>query len=415
MTDWRPAVLLLLLVLPVHAQVVAPVAPVAPVPTGPHGAYFGQLRTQVNSLLSVPSALPQAFRATLLAAPEVRTPAAFAARAAIVQALAKPGGLQELAKAVEAEEGKKARRAAKALYKLADAISEAAPAERKALGARAAALNARFDGATALPGESVDLSAIPADEDDGPGYAKARRRMKEDRKEISEFGDDMLSLGKARGVLVVLQGMDSAGKGGTTKRPLRLNPAWTRVTAFKKPTKEETAQHFLKRIEAGLPKGTPESARGWVQIFDRSHYEDLVMPSILGTHSKEEIDSRYAQVVAFERRLAEAGIVVVKLFLHLSEDEQERRLQARLDDPKKHAKASPVDWEMHERFADFQRVWGEVLARTSTPWAPWHVVPSDDKPRRDMDVARIVVKTLRRMGLTWAENPEIGAIRKQAS
>lgn len=408
-------VLALVVLLPLRSEAqraapVAPVAPVGPVPIGPHGAYFSQLRLQAKALLSMPVPLSQAFGAALLPAPAVRTPAAFAARAALVGALARPGGLHELAEAVEEQEGPKAEKAASALRTLAQAVAAAPRAERSALGAQARALETRFDGAAALPGERVELSAIPTDEEAGPGPGKARRRMKEDRRELSELSE-MLAAGKARGVLVVLQGMDSAGKGGATKRPLRLNPAWTRVAALKKPTEEEAARPFLERIEAALPQGKPEGVRGFIQILDRSHYEDLVMPAILGTHTETEIESRYRRVLQFERRLGEAGVVVVKVFFHVSEKEQGRRLRARIDAPEKRYKASTVDWEMRKRFPEFQRVWGEVLARTSAPWSIWNVIAADDKPRRDADLANLVLKTLKRMGLSWPENPELDAVK----
>lgn len=401
---------LLVLALPAAAQTVAPVTiltPAAPIPTGPRGAYLNQLQTQVQTLLSVPAPLPQAFRSTLLAQPEVPTPAAFAARAALVQALAQPSGLKKLAEAVRTHEGDKGKAAAKSLSKLAEAIRESPGAERKSLGAEARALATRFDGAAAAPGEAVDLEALPTVED-GPGRTKARKLMKETRDEIDGL-QEKLDSGKVRGVLVVMQGMDSAGKGGTTKRPLKLNPAWTRFAAFKKPTKEEAAQHFLKRVEDKLGPGL---GRGFIQIFDRSHYEDLVMPAILKTHSPEEIEARYRQVLEFEKKLAEAGIVVVKLFFHVSPEEQRRRLDARIEDETKHTKASQVDWEMHRRFPEFMKVWGEVLARTSTPWAPWNVIPADNKPRRDLAVAQLVLKTLKRMGLDYGRNPELAEVKK---
>ncbi|MBI5203033.1 MAG: hypothetical protein HY925_15685 [Elusimicrobia bacterium] len=413
MTGWRGTALLLLLALPSRAQLVAPVSvnvPVAPVPIGPHGAYFNQLNTQVQAMLSMPTTLPKAFNAAISPTPEVRTPAAFAARAAIAQALARPEGLQELAAAVESQDGDKAEQAAKSLRKLAKSIEKAGGAERAALGEQALALSARFDGATALPGESVDLSAIATNDSDGPGTKKSENALKEDRKEIQEYAE-MLSAGKAKGVLVVLQGMDAGGKGGASKRSLLVPTSWARLFAFKKPTAEERAQHFLKRIEAALPGGKVEGAKGWIQIFDRSHYEDLIMPKILGTHSPAEIEARFKEVLDFEKKLAEAGIVVVKLFLHQSYDVQDERLNKRLKRNDKEYKATEVDWEMHQLFPRFMKEWGEVIARTSTPWSIWNIVPADHKARRDADVAAIVLKTLRRMGLEWPENPDLSKIR----
>jgi len=407
---WRGVGLFILLALPCRAQLVAPNSVVVPVPIGPHGAYFSQLHGQVQLMLSVPSSLPQAFNASIMRTPEIRTPAAFAARAAIARALAAPQGLQELARAVEAEEGPKAEEAAKSLRKLAKSIAKAEGSERAALGAQAQSLVARFDGATALPGESVDLFAMSTNDEDGPGRKKAQAQMKEDRKEVVEFAE-MLSAGKAKGVLVVLQGMDAGGKGGASKRSLLIPTSWARLFSFKKPTPEERAQHFLKRIEAELPKGKIEGTRGWIQIFDRSHYEDLVMPTILKSHSPEEIEARYAEVLAFEKKLAEAGIVVVKLFMHQSYDTQDERLGERIDVEKKNHKAALSDWETHARFPEYLKVWGEVIARTSTPWSIWNVIPADHKARRDADVTAIVLKTLRRMGLSWPENPDIELIR----
>jgi PPK2 family polyphosphate:nucleotide phosphotransferase len=399
------ALLLLLLIaaVPGSAQVRA-FAPVAPVPIGPRGAYMTQLRLQVRALTTSSLPLDQAFRATLLPAPAAATPEAFAARAALVEALAAPqSALPALTRAVQTTEGHKAEKAGDALAELVKAVRSAPETERTALASEAAALNTRFDGSTALPGESVDLDAIPTVED-GPGMTKARRLMKADRSELKGLSE-MIAAGKVRGVLVVLHGLDTAGKDGLIKRPLALNPAWTRVAAFKKPTPEEAAQDFMVRIEKQFP------VPGQIVIFNRSHYEDLVVPRVLGTHPKDVVEARYRRVLEAERKLAESGIVVIKIFTHVSKKEQRRRLQARIDRKHKRWKFSASDLDTRERFEDFKRVNGETLARTTPAWAPWHVVAADDKPRRDADVARLVLKTLRRMGLEWPARPELDGLR----
>lgn len=391
------ALCLAVLALPSGAQVRA-------VPPGPRGAYMTQLRLQTQALTSASVPLPQAFAATLAPAPALATPEAFAARAALVEALAAPKtALPALVAAVSETDGRKAAKAAKALEGLAAAVAAAPAAERAALARRAGELHRLFDGATAAPGETVDLDSIPTDPG-GPGERKSRRRMKEDRSRLQE-AEEMLAAGKARAVLVVLQGMDTAGKDGLIKRPLRLNPNWTKVASFKKPTPEEAARDFLERIEKKLPQN------GEITIFNRSHYEDILVPMVLGTHPKEEVESRYRRVLEWERKLVESGVVIVKLFAHVSKPEQRRRLQARVDDPDKRWKFSPSDLETRAKWDEFLRGYGEILARTSPAWAPWRVVGADFKPRRDASVARVVRKVLERMGLSWPSRPEYDGVK----
>ncbi|NNN06981.1 MAG: hypothetical protein HKL90_13880 [Elusimicrobia bacterium] len=380
------------------------------VPAVPHGAFVSALNTQALSMTAalgaaVPSA---AFAATVAAAPAAAaaTPEAFAARAALVSALADPKpaqALPALAAAVRDAGGKHSETAAASIETLDRAIQSAPAAQRRALAAAAAALNARFDGASAAPGEAIDFSAIATVEGTA-SEKKARTAMKDERRQVMAL-QEALAASKQRAVLIVLQGMDAAGKDGVVKRPLRLNPAWTKVASFKKPTAEEAQQDFLERIKKQLPQ------KGIIGVFNRSHYEDLVVPQVYGGFSPAEIEARYRKINDFERELVARGVLIVKIFLHESKDVQKARLQDRLDTPAKRWKFSLADLETRKHWDEFHRVYAQVIARTSTPWAPWRVVGADDKPTRDARVARLLRKAMSRLGLTYPEPPETKGVK----
>lgn len=331
----------------------------------------------------------------LLPSPAVATPEAFAARAALAEALASPRtALPALVTALR-ESGSK--RSAAVLGRLGKAIEATPAAERRTLAKQAAALRRGFDGAFAAPGEAVDLGGLPT------RVAGRKKTMKEYRQRLLGL-QELLAASKDRAVLVILQGMDTAGKDGVIKGPLGLNVGWTRVASFKKPSPKEAAHDFLWRIKPQVP------AKGIIGVFNRSHYEDILDPSVYGTLPKETVEARYRRIVEFERSLAEAGVVVVKIFLHISKAEQGRRLRDRLADPTKRWKFSLSDLETRKRWDAFQRVYAEVLARTSTLWAPWHVVAADDKPGRDATVSRLLFQTLAGLGLEYPDRPELAGV-----
>lgn len=390
--------LALLLVHPAAASVAR--VPVAVVPTGP---LVGALAVQARALLASPMALPQSFQAVLLPSPAVATPEAFAARAALVQALASPkAALPALAAAVRESDSKHSEKAAQALEKLGAAIRQAPAAERRDMAKQAAALRARFDGASAAPGEAVDWQALPSL--DHPRSEKAETKaMEKDHHELRKL-QDILAASKERSVLVILQGMDTSGKDGVIKRPLSLNVAWTKVASFKKPTAEEASHDFLWRIKKQLPE------KGIVGIFNRSHYEDIVVPTVYKTFSKEEVEKRYARIAAFEKKLTLQGVVIVKIFLNVSKAEQKARLEDRLADPDKRWKFSVADLESRKKWEAFRSAYAEVIARTSTPWAPWFVVAADDKPARDAKVAKILRRVMEGMGLKYPEAPNLDGV-----
>jgi PPK2 family polyphosphate:nucleotide phosphotransferase len=204
--------------------------------------------------------------------------------------------------------------------------------------------------------------------------------------------------GTERRVLVVLQGMDTSGKGGVIRKTLGLvDPQGLRITSFKAPTEEELAHDFLWRVRRAVPEP------GYIGVFDRSHYEDVLIAKVRGLAPAEEIERRYDAINAFERELVDAGVVLVKCVLHVSEVEQAERLRARLDDPQKHWKYSPGDLDERALWPAYREAYETALSRTNTPEAPWHVVPADRKWLRNLAVGQLLLETLRRLDLRWPE------------
>jgi PPK2 family polyphosphate:nucleotide phosphotransferase len=199
-------------------------------------------------------------------------------------------------------------------------------------------------------------------------------------------------------VLVVLQGMDTSGKGGTIKKVFEgLNPAGVRVASFKAPTSVELAHDFLWRIHQHAP------ANGEIVIFDRSHYEDVLVTRVHNLVPGERWRARYRHICEFERMMADEGTVIRKFFLHISSDRQARRLQARLDDPTKHWKFHEDDVVERQRWADYQDAYEVALRETATEHAPWYVVPADRKWYRDLVVCHALVDALDGLDLRYPE------------
>lgn len=192
-----------------------------------------------------------------------------------------------------------------------------------------------------------------------------------------------------RSLLVILQGIDTSGKGGTIKHVFRgVNPAGLDVASFKQPTREELAHPFLWRIEQRLPDP------GEIVIFDRSHYEDVLVVRVHGLVPEDVWRTRYEEIVEWEGRVASAGTSIVKVYLHISPDEQRERLLARLDDPDKHWKFNEGDVEERAHWGDYMAAYEDVFARCHTDAAPWYIVPADRKWYRNWAVERLVVETL---------------------
>jgi PPK2 family polyphosphate:nucleotide phosphotransferase len=252
------------------------------------------------------------------------------------------------------------------------------------------------------PGAPVDLSRLDTgDTSAAPGGKRetvcATARLVERLAELQEM---LWARGTER-LLVVLQGMDTSGKGGTVKHVLgAVNPAGLRVTSFKAPTTTELARDYLWRVHAEVP------ARGQIGVFDRSHYEDVLVVRVEGLVPEERLARRYDHINAFERLLVDEGTTIVKLFLDISKQEQRTRLQARLDTPEKRWKFKRDDLHVRARWNDYQAAFQAMVEHTSTEHAPWHVIPADKKWYRNWAVATILVEALEALDLSWPEPEE---------
>jgi PPK2 family polyphosphate:nucleotide phosphotransferase len=257
---------------------------------------------------------------------------------------------------------------------------------------------------------AVDLSAL--DPERTPGFkpvgkhgnksnAAAYKLMQRDVKVLQEL-QNRLYAEKKRSVLIVFQAMDTGGKDGTIRHVLgALNPQGVNVTPFKKPTEAEVDAGYLSRIQAAVP------GKGFIGVFNRSHYEDILVPSVLGTIPAATVKERYEQIRQFEEYLESQGTLILKFFLHTSKAEQKVRLQARLDDPKKHWKFSKADLKMRKLWEKFLGIYEKVLARTSTAYAPWYIIPANNKWFRNFLIARIIRRAMESMDLRYPE-PEEG-------
>ena len=197
-------------------------------------------------------------------------------------------------------------------------------------------------------------------------------------------------------LLIVLQGRDAAGKDGTIRKVFTaVNPQGCAVTSFKVPTEVEQKHDFLWRVHAQVPP------RGMIGIFNRSHYEDVIVPRVRGSITKKACAARYDQINDFEEMLAENGTVILKFMLHVSRDEQKRRLMERLTDETKNWKFRVGDLEDRAKWDDFTKAYEAALRHTSTKRAPWYIVPADDKDVRDWLVARTIADALDKLDLRY--------------
>ncbi len=207
-------------------------------------------------------------------------------------------------------------------------------------------------------------------------------------------------------LLVVLQGTDTSGKDGTIRGVFgKMSPLGVRTIGWKAPTEPERAHDYLWRIHAQVP------AAGEVVIFNRSHYEDVLVPAVNGWITPEQTRQRYAHINEFERLLTETGTVVLKFLLHISKDEQRARLQARLDDPNKHWKFAAGDLQVREQWDAYQQAYSAAIDATGTACAPWTIVPADSKTHRNLMIARVVKEAL--VGLKLRYPPGDPALANQ--
>ncbi len=242
------------------------------------------------------------------------------------------------------------------------------------------------------PGERTGLDTRDTRDDLGLADKDAGKERQDELVDRIADLQERLWAEDRQALLVVLQGMDTAGKDGTIRRlATGINPQGVRVEGFKAPSSNELDRDYLWRLHRVTPR------RGEIGIFNRSHYEDVVTTQVLGIIDAEHAQRRMRHVVEWERLLVEEGTTVVKIWLHISKDEQKERLQARLDRPHKRWKFDPGDLDTRQDWDRYHELYEETIAATSTAFAPWYVVPADRKWVRDVAVAEIVVQTLEQM------------------
>lgn len=250
----------------------------------------------------------------------------------------------------------------------------------------------------AKPGAAFDLSkrdsgdrALFEDKDD------AKDSLKDDAKAINEL-QDKLYANRDQALLVVLQGMDTAGKSGVIRNVFaETSPLGMQVRAFKAPSKTELAHDYLWRIHDAVPR------KGRIGIFDRSHYEDVLVVKVRNFAPAEKVEQRYDQINAFEKHLSENGVKILKFMLNVGYEEQGVRLRERLSEQHKLWKFNPGDLEDRKLWPDFMSAYETAVQRCSTPHAPWYIVPADSRTRRNAMIARIVRGALEDMNLSWPD------------
>ncbi|MFZ5829287.1 MAG: polyphosphate kinase 2 family protein [Planctomycetota bacterium] len=250
-------------------------------------------------------------------------------------------------------------------------------------------MDSRF---TIAPGQKTKLADIdPDDTGDLRKKKDAEDELAENVAALADLGYRLYAENR-RALLLVLQGMDTSGKDGTIRHAMRgFNPQSCMVKPFKQPSVEELDHDFLWRIAKALPP------RGHVGIFNRSHYEDVLVVRVHNLVPPEVWKTRYERINSFEKLVSEGKTRIVKVFLHISKDEQRKRLQARLDDPRKRWKFSSADLKERGYWEDYQQAYQDAIDKCSTDYAPWHIVPANRKWYRNLVVSRLLRKTLEEM------------------
>jgi len=242
------------------------------------------------------------------------------------------------------------------------------------------------------PGEAIDLTNLDARAD----AFHADRKSAE--KEFATLRDELIELqrrlyaGSKHSLLIILQAMDAGGKDGTIRKVFRgVNPQGVRVNSFKGPTLEDLSHDFLWRVHKVVP------AVGMIGVFNRSHYEDVLVVRVEELVDQRVWEQRFEQINQFEKLLSDTGTTILKFYLHISKEEQRVRFQDRIDKPDKNWKFSHADLEKREQWGDYMEAYQATLNRCTTEWAPWYVIPADQKWYRNLAIARVVVGTLKRM------------------
>ncbi|MCA9832250.1 MAG: polyphosphate kinase 2 family protein [Dehalococcoidia bacterium] len=250
-------------------------------------------------------------------------------------------------------------------------------------------------------GKEVKLSDYSTREAEPAGRDKGKKEIEELRLELEELHELIVADGRFP-ILVLLQAPDAGGKDGTIRSVFdEVDPLGVNSVGFKAPNDEELAHDYLWRIHRQMP------GKGHVTIFNRSHYEDVLVVRVRNLAPKERWKKRYDHINNFERMLTDEGMVIIKFFLHISKDEQRERLQERIDNPKKQWKFRAGDLEDRALWEDYQAAYEEMLERCNTEYAPWHIIPADRNWYRDLMVGRIIRDRLNELGLRYPP-PEPG-------
>lgn len=250
-----------------------------------------------------------------------------------------------------------------------------------------------------IPPASSKVNLADYDPDYTGDYDKqtARDEVRQMQERLQVLQEMLYAQGK-HALLIVLQAMDAGGKDSTIKKVFEgINPQGVFVTSFKVPTDEELGHDFLWRIHRSAPR------KGHIGIFNRSHYEDVLVTRVNKLVSKQECVRRYQHINAFERLLTDTGTHILKFYLHISKDEQKERFQDRLDRPDKHWKFSIGDLEVRKDWDCYMEAYADALSECNTDYAPWHIVPANRKWYRDVVITRAIVETMEGMGLAYPE------------
>jgi PPK2 family polyphosphate:nucleotide phosphotransferase len=249
------------------------------------------------------------------------------------------------------------------------------------------------------PDTQVDLTAWDANEKRAfPRGKKAGKRLLKYLNDRLEALQELFYAEGKHKLLIVLQGLDTAGKDGTIRHVFEgVNPQGVKVAGFKVPTKRELAHDYLWRVH----KQTPGS--GEIVIFNRSHYEDVLVVRVHELVPPEVWSRRYHHINEFERLLADEGTTILKFYLHIDLDEQKERLQDRLDEPDKHWKFNPGDLEERQLWPQYTAAYEDVLSKTSTDWAPWYIIPANRKWYRNLVISTIIIQTLESLDMCFPE------------
>ncbi len=257
-----------------------------------------------------------------------------------------------------------------------------------------------------VPGRSIDLAKAATRADDFHDDRKAAEKEFEDLRDELIHMQEMLYAEGTQKLLVVLQAMDAGGKDSTIRKVFKgVNPQGVRVTSFKAPSSLERAHDFLWRVHNAVP------AAGMIGVFNRSHYEDVLVVRVHDLVPETVWRPRYEIINQFEEHLTQSGTTILKFFLHISKDEQRQRFQDRLDDPEKHWKFDREDLEKRKEWDDYQAAFQDMLNNCTTKHAPWYVIPADQKWYRNVAIARVIIDSLKQMNPRYPTSEDLTAVR----